>query len=357
MIISEHVEIKWMGSNKDWYTSKGYIWTKQGDSFLVNINEVSKGCRSLIDIKCDYCECIFQRTYKEWITLYEKSPIKKDACSKCRCLKTKESNLVVYGVENTTQLDCVQDKIATTNLERYGVTNAIQNEHVKRKMQQTNLERYGVEVPAKNKDVIEKTKQTNLERYGSTTYFTSEEGKKKIKSIIREKYGVDSVSQLDFVKAKKTSTMYKNGTTPTSSQQLYIQTLVGGKLNYPFSKSSLDIAFPKEKIYIEYDGGGHNLDVKIGVITQEEFDKKEQRRSFFLKDNGWREIRIISDNDKLPSDDIILDFVEIAKSFIIADKWFSAHWNIAENFVKVNYKYTYSLGEFFNKYKVKEAFR
>ena len=59
----------------------------------------------------------------------------------------------------------------------------------------------------------------------------------------------------------------------TSKQQLYIHSLLGGELNYCTGKCFLDIAFLDEKIYLEYDGGGHDLSVKLGNMSKEEFER------------------------------------------------------------------------------------
>jgi len=78
----------------------------------------------------------------------------------------------------------------------------------------------------------------------------------------------------------------------------------------------LDIAFPKDKIFCEYDGSGHALSVKMGDLTQDEFNNKEKRRKYFLLSKGWKEVRIISLNDKLPSDEVLLEMLNYAKEYI-----------------------------------------
>lgn len=78
----------------------------------------------------------------------------------------------------------------------------------------------------------------------------------------------------------------------------------------------LDIAFPNEKIYIEYQGSGHNLDVQLGKVTEEEFKRKEINRFYFLKNKGWRMIEIISSNDKLPKEDKLLEMIKLAKEML-----------------------------------------
>lgn len=110
-------------------------------------------------------------------------------------------------------------------------------------------------------------------------------------------------------------TMYKHGTQQCSLQQKYLHDLLGGELNFPINSSTLDIAYPSEKIYIEYDGSGHDLSVKLGSMTKEEFEKKEKNRRYALYKLNWKEIRIISRKDNLPSDDILVDIISFAKEY------------------------------------------
>jgi hypothetical protein len=71
----------------------------------------------------------------------------------------------------------------------------------------------------------------------------------------------------------------------------------------------LDIAFPEDKIYVEYNGGGHNLGVKIGNISEKEFKTKEIKRYKYLKSLGWKQIEINSPNDYLPEDEEIISSI------------------------------------------------
>lgn len=138
-------------------------------------------------------------------------------------------------------------------------------------------------------------------------------------------------------------TMYKNGTQKCSIQQKYLHNIIGGNLNYPVGNSSLDIAFPEEMIYVEYDGSGHNLSVKLGDLSEKEFLEKEKRRNYALLRRGWKEIRIISYNDKLPTPNIIKNIIYKAKEYLNEGH----HWikfiindNIIES-SSLNYSFDY----------------
>jgi len=95
----------------------------------------------------------------------------------------------------------------------------------------------------------------------------------------------------------------------SSKQQNYINNIVNGKVNYFFERYYLDIALIDKKIYIEYDGGGHNILIKRGQITKEEFNKKQINRYIFLKSKGWKEIQIISSKDLLPDEELIKNLI------------------------------------------------
>ena len=117
--------------------------------------------------------------------------------------------------------------------------------------------------------------------------------------------------------------MYELGNAPKSIAQEYICNLLNGKLNYAVKTSWLDVAFPDDKIYIEYDGSGHFMNVSLKNITMEEKEQKDRQRFYGLKKDGWKLIRIKSLKDKLPGDEIILDLFLKAKTYLLkGNSWF-----------------------------------
>jgi len=181
----------------------------------------------------------------------------------------------------------------------------------------TNKYHHHLQIP----EIREKIVDTVQEKYGKQYTCAAQVPKIKQKAIdsIKERYGEQYVStaQVPEVRAKQRQTLYKNGTCAVSKQQKHICDLLRGELNYPFKHFSLDIAFPDEKIYIEYNGGGHNLAVKaFRQMTQEEFDKKEYKRYFTLKNNGWKIICMVAPHDKLLPDQIIVALTEQAKLYL-----------------------------------------
>lgn len=70
---------------------------------------------------------------------------------------------------------------------------------------------------------------------------------------------------------------------------------------------------------------GHNLQVKLNGITQEEFNQREIKRNKFIRSQGWKQIFIISPNDKIKNytDEEYVKIIEIAKLYLLNT---THHW-------------------------------
>lgn len=315
-LITKKVVQKWNGRTKPHYVEKGYIFTKIYDEFIVDIEDLTKGSQVKVDVLCDYCEEKISISYKTYLSQKEKRQVKKDCCKKCSSKKVEESMIAIHGVKNTMHLEEYKNKQKKAIKDKYGVDNISQLEGIQ-----------------------EKKNKTSLKKYGKSHYSKTNEFKERTEKTCLEKFGYDSAMKSPVIAEKARNTLFENGTAPVSKQQKHIHSIIKGELNYPFGRSSLDIAFPKEKIYFEYDGGGHNLDVKIGKITQDDFDKKEQKRYFHLLDSGWKCIRMITPDDKLPTDEEIKSFMEgCYLDFEKDSSLCSIRWNTKENKIKKNYK-------------------
>jgi len=315
MLLEQNVQVKLIPKTHKWYTSKGYTG-KLYEYIEVDIKDLTLGSLVYIDVECDYCKNIFQKKYNNYNNEQKNSIIKKNCCENCRQLKVEESLQLKYGVDNINKLDSTSIKRKQTNLDKYGVDNPMQVVEFKNKQYLNNYLKYGVQHNSQLEGRNEKCIQTSLEHYGCESPMQSIEVKNKLKQTCLERFGVDNPLKSFDVRKKMNKTLNKNGTAPTSRQQIYVNSIFKGELNYPEDRSLLDIAFPDDKLYVECDFGGHNLQVKLGKITQDEFDKKERVRSIILNRKGWKEMRIISTNDKLPSDLIIFYMLQFAKSYL-----------------------------------------
>jgi hypothetical protein len=330
MLLIKEVEVT-IGCNLKYYENKGYTIPKKlnkknkltvsvGTTIKVKIEDLPLKSRATVEFLCDYClienvETKLKTPYSDYT--HRREVIEKDCCKKCSSKKQRDVYLKLYGVTNNSQLPEWKKKIKNTCQEKYGVDNVFQLEGVKKKSIETCVEKYGVEHYTQSKEYIEKSKVTNLEKYGSEWFSTSDEYKRQA----QEKYGETNVlkcKELIPIRTEKMlKTLYSNGTQKCSLQQRYLFELLNGdELNYLVKYSFLDIAFFDEKLYIEYSGSGHDLEVKYNNITKEEFDKRELRRYFILRKLGWNLIEVISRKDYLPSDTKILQMFDEAKEYL-----------------------------------------
>jgi hypothetical protein len=199
MILDKFVNVKWNYVNKNYYINKGYEFTNYKDKFEVNIDDLSKGSRIKIRVKCDFCGKEKETDYYN----YNKSINNgnKYACSSiCSLDKFKKTCLEKFGTEYPQQNKEIQEKSKQTCLKNYNVENPAQSDIIKEKMKQTNLTLHGVEYALQSKDIRDKFKNTCLKNYG-----------------------VENPSQSGIIKDKKIKTCIKNHNVEYSLQNVEIR--------------------------------------------------------------------------------------------------------------------------------------
>jgi very-short-patch-repair endonuclease len=293
MLLTKEVIISWMPIIREYYIKKGYVYTKPRDKFIVKVEDLTPNSNAMVEVKCDYCGKIYEKRYMNYYNQNILAQIKNDCCSDCLQIKAKESLIEKYNVDNSGKLEESQEKRKNTLIDKYGVDNPMKVDEVKEKLKETMNEKYGVDWFSQTDDFKIKTKETFLKNYG-----------------------VENPTQNSLIRRKQIISLYKNNTAPTSKQQKFLHKVIGGEINFPFLNYLLDIAFPDEKIYIEYDGGGHDLQVKFGKLSFDEYKQKERKRWYALYRKGWKEIRVISSNDKVPSKIILLEMIKFAKDYL-----------------------------------------
>jgi uncharacterized protein CbrC (UPF0167 family) len=305
MIKTKFVDVKMVGKNIVHYRSLGYI-VRMFDIIEVPIEHLTEGSHIKIEVGCDYCGKIINKTYKGLLNERKNSVINKDCCSECIPIKCAESNMKLYGVENPMQ--------------RLDVRNKLKN---------TFIELYGVEFISKSPEIKEKVKNTNLSRYGVSCYFKTDECNEKIKIINDEKrknyfknFGYYHPLEQPNIKKK----MGKRKLSSVSFQQNNVYEMLKDKyeniyINFPFSSIFLDVVifFENIKLDIEYDGQyWHN-------------ENKDRRRDEYLKSNGWKILRIKSAH-LIPDLDILLNKVDyLIKSDHRYDEIILSDWKISAN--------------------------
>lgn len=348
MILDEYVEVKINARNIGWYRSRGYECEKK-DIISINPMDLQKGSHCIVTVSCDVCNNISSIAFKDLVkTSHNFTRI--HVCPKCNNYSTRQTCLERYGVESTNMLPEVKEKKCSVMMERYGADSPLKIQKFKEKAENTCLERFGVKNANQSPEVRKKTKQTCLKKYGVEYPMQSEAVKDKTKQTNIEKYGTTSLMQNKEIANKCRVSMYENNSTPTSFQQRYLNQLYGGELNYPCDFYSLDVFLPEYKLDIEYDGGGHNLAVKHGEISQEEFNQKEIIRGKYVRSKGYKQMRIISPHDHLPSDKVLKDMLNETTTFLLTTNHTWIEWYVEEGKYKdATGTYDYDYGELITK--------
>lgn len=125
--------------------------------------------------------------------------------SKERSLKTKQTNLERYGVENVSQAQSIKDKKKVTIENNYGGFGWSSKE-IRKRSQETILKKYGVSNPSQAQVIKDKKKQTLKENFGEDAYKIISQ---KAKYTNIERYGVENIFMLDSVKAKAREKYYE----------------------------------------------------------------------------------------------------------------------------------------------------
>ena len=356
-ILTKEVEVKVSASTVKHYESLGYMIPMRksskttrkrtgkeyvydvGKTFVVKTEDLPVYSNVIVDYLCDYClKEVMHIAY--WQLASGTKDVNRIACKNCYPKKVKEVCLLRYGVDNYAKTQEFNEKYTNTMLSKYGVKHNSHLHDYKEKFHNTCIERYGEDYwkqfaeksrktfrdktgydsPLQLQEIKDKSKQTCLEKYGYEYVLQVPEVRAKIIKSCVDRYGVDNPSKSNEVRAKSVKTMYENGTIPTSKQQLYIYNIYRlfnqtVEINYPICRYNVDICFPEEKLIVEVDFGGHNLSVKLGTYTQEEFDKREIVRSNVIRREGYKQIRIISTKDILPSDQILLQMLNESRDY------------------------------------------
>ena len=271
MILTKEVEVCPSGKSIQYYIDKGYD-AKWRVTIPVSVEDLSEESHINIEASCDYCgKVVSNISYRRYCKTIKK--FGKYACSECSSIHKK--------------IGCIQ---------KYGCENPTQNPEIRAKQVETLIKNYGVDSPFRSEEILQRAIQT-----------------------LRCRFGVDNPRYSDEIKEKSAKSYYKDSSQKCSKQQLYLFNLYNmdnnANLNFPISCYNADICFTEEKLVCEYNGGGHDLSVKFGSMTQEEFNRREMIRRIVLKKEGYKIIKILSKRDRLPCDEILTQMLIYARQY------------------------------------------
>lgn len=159
--------------------------------------------------------------------------------------------------------------------------------------------------------------------------------RKKAEATTLAKYGVKNAMQVDeFLqkqrescknnenfqkKTNSSASCFEKGIPVSKAQKNLADCLSGFELNYQFEKYYLDLC--NGKIAIEYDGSGHDLIVRTGKMSSEDFEKKEEVRKESVE-NNFRLLQIRDLKDRFRKKENINKYLDVINSFINGNEKF-----------------------------------
>ena len=90
-------------------------YAKTVEKYGYSIDSLTKGSNKKVVISCDYCDAVFDKTFKARNT--QNTLLDKDCCSKCKFKKREELCLLKYGVNNSAQRKDIKQKLSQTNID------------------------------------------------------------------------------------------------------------------------------------------------------------------------------------------------------------------------------------------------
>lgn len=306
MILSEFVEVRVNSNNVKYYESLGYeIPTKKAAKstcqhtgkdwaydfskmIIVKVKDLPKGSPAKVNVLCDMCK------KNKMFVAYE------------------TYNRVVKKTGNYVCQECSQEKMENTMKKRYGVKRALQSEVFLNAFKNTCIDKYGEDY---GRQFTNKAFETFRDRTGYDYPSQSPDVRELITQSYIDHYGVNNPNNSPEIRERITRTLYANSSQKASKQQRYINNLYQGILNFPIAQYNVDIYLLNDNLIIEYDGGFHMGNVITGRETQEEFNQKEIIRNNVIKREGYKQMKIASLKDKLPSDQILFQMLQEARQY------------------------------------------
>jgi G:T-mismatch repair DNA endonuclease (very short patch repair protein) len=63
LVKNQKVNVKWNNANRKHYESFGYVFTKNGEEFEVDVTHLTKSSKVFVKFICDWCNSVFERDY------------------------------------------------------------------------------------------------------------------------------------------------------------------------------------------------------------------------------------------------------------------------------------------------------
>lgn len=323
LVKGQKLKIKWNTKNKKHYVDQGCIYTKMGDEFTIDIDNIIPMGNINIKVECDYCHKIFERKYYNYLT--SNKNCSKDACKSCGATKAYEIHFEKRKNETFDKLEKIlkeKDYVLLTDrndfttvrmsidyiCKEHGKQTAILDnllcghgclscKYINQKQQLRN-----------NPDDIEKcinsiNNNTLLNKEDYVGVY--EKNLKILCGICRKNIFTTS---FDAYKWKNNNTCVECSNRCSKNELKIHQLLMRLNLNYEAEKTFpdcksvrrliFDFYIPKYNLLIEYDGEGHYLekfyknrfkDTKLALLNAQ---KRDEIKNNYCKKNNIPLLRI-----------------------------------------------------------------
>lgn len=281
MLLTQSIPVVWNKYNRKRYESKGYVFTNYGDTFMLNVSDLTKGCDKRVDVKCDVCGEVRSLIWNKYLKQHDDKF--GDTCIKC-CIDKKEATTMEnWGVKNPFQSDKIKQHIKQFYIDTYGVENPMHVSTIKEKQQQSTFNSFGVYNPSQSDVVKQKKIETCQKHFGVDNPMNDEQLRYKAVQKQRESYKQNGIK----VSTSKTEQKMCDILIKMFGEQYCLPSFEVGIYTLDCMVNINDC-----KIDIEYDGQyWHTLDNQI---------YKDRVRDNYLIKQGYKILRV-KGNRKIPT--------------------------------------------------------
>lgn len=94
ILLDQKITIKWGKLNKKYYVGKGYVFTKFGDKFLVDVNDLPSNSSQTVKVLCDCCKSEIETKYGRYNKIVsEKGSYYCRHCTQQRSLSVRQDKI------------------------------------------------------------------------------------------------------------------------------------------------------------------------------------------------------------------------------------------------------------------------
>lgn len=99
LVENQKVIMRWVNTNRKWYESKGYQFTKIKDEFEVRAEDLMPTSKTTVAVTCDYCGETYCTLYGDYVKGIKRIP--KSCCNKPECKSKKQSESKLFLVRDS----------------------------------------------------------------------------------------------------------------------------------------------------------------------------------------------------------------------------------------------------------------